>query len=84
MVRESFKHPNQVKLNLQPMPETNEERMHRLGMEDHFRKVRLQYGIPEGHTISYGYKTSTNKQILVDGQPLEGWYKKFLKNRKVN
>lgn len=84
MVRESFNHPNQVKLNLQPIPETNEDRIHRLGMEDHFRKVRLQYGIPENSKISYGFKTSSNKQILVDGQPLEAWYKNFLKNQKVN
>jgi hypothetical protein len=66
MIRESFNHPNQVNLNLQPGEETNEERIHRLGMEDHFNRVRLQYGIPEGSKISYGYKTSTNKQILVD------------------
>ena len=84
MLRESFNNPNQFKLNLQTGPETAEERIHRLGMEDHFRRVRLQYGIPENCKISYGFKTSSNKQILVDGEPLEAWYKNFLKNKKVD
>lgn len=81
MKPESFsRQPKQINLNLQTKPETPEERIHRIGIEDHFNKVRLQYGIPENCKISYGYVTSTRKQILVDGEPLESWYKKSLKN----
>lgn len=82
MVRESFNNPNQVKLNLQPTPETEAERIHRLGKEDHFEDIRKRYNIPPDSKISYGYKTSIHKQILIDGQPLEKWYKEYnLKNK---
>lgn len=76
-----------------PSPETEEERFHRLGREDHFNDVRKRYNIPANHVLSYGYKTSMNKQVLVDGKPLEEWYKNHTlkdtemdsnKNKKLN
>lgn len=81
MVIESW---NQIRMDTPMGPETEAERIHRLGKEDHFRDIRKRYNVPDKCNVSYGYKTSMHKQILVDGEPLEAWYKNFLKNQKVN
>ncbi|MDQ5971779.1 MAG: hypothetical protein QG566_725 [Patescibacteria group bacterium] len=79
MIRESL---NQTHLNMPIGPETEEERIHRLGKEDHFRRVRSEHGIPEECKLSYGYQTSAYRQVLVDGVALQIWLER--RNRERN